>query len=60
MGITIDDVLTSDGINKNFMSWLWNKDRQKYAFIMLGHLELITDELIKQYEESETKDGNDD
>ncbi len=58
MGMAIDDILTSDGINKNFMSWLWNKDRQKYAFIMLGHLELITDELIKQYEECEVDDEN--
>ena len=56
MGMTIDDVLTNDGIDKNFMSWLWNKDRQKYALIVLGHIELITNDLIKKFVESENPD----
>ena len=57
--MTIDDIVTKDGIDKKFMSWLWNKGRQKYALILFGHLELITDELINQYE-SEVDNGNDD
>ena len=53
MGMTIDDIVTKDGIDKKFMSWLWNKDRQKYTLILFGHLELITDDLVKEYTESE-------
>lgn len=49
----VDDVLTEEGIDAEFMSWLWNKDRQKYTLIMFGHLELITDDLVKEFEESE-------
>lgn len=51
--MTIDDIVTKDGINKKFMDWLWNKDRQKYTLILFGHIELITDDLIKKFVESE-------
>ena len=47
--MTREDIVTKDGIDASFMSWLWNKDRQKYTLIMFGHLELITDELINEY-----------
>lgn len=53
MGMTIDDIVTKDGIDKKFMSWLWNKDRQKYTYILFGHIELITNDLIKKFVESE-------
>ena len=59
IGMTINDVLTSDGIDKNFMRWLWNKDRQKYALIVLGHIELITNDLIKEFVESEVEEITD-
>ena len=51
--MTIDDIVTKDGIDKKFMSWLWNKDRQKYTLILFGHIELITNDLIKEFVESE-------
>ena len=54
--MTINDVLTSDGIDKNFMRWLWNKDRQKLTLILFGHIELITNDLIKEFVESEESD----
>jgi hypothetical protein len=57
--MTIDDIVTKDGIDKNFMRWLWNKDRQKYTLILFGHIELITNDLIKKFVESEVEDGND-
>ena len=47
--MTKNDIVTSEGIDADFMSWLWNKDRQRYTLIMLGHLELITDDLVKEY-----------
>jgi hypothetical protein len=56
--MTIDDVVTKDGIDEKFMSWLWDKNRQKYALIVLGHIELITNDLIKEFVESEVEDGN--
>jgi hypothetical protein len=57
MGMTIDDIVTKDGIDKNFMRWLWNKDRQKYTLILFfGHIELITNDLIKEFVESEVED----
>ena len=49
----IDDIITKDGINKKFMSWLWSTDRQKYVHILFGHIELITNDLIKKFAESE-------
>lgn len=39
-------------IDKNFMSWLWETDRRTYTLILFGHVELITDELVRKYEES--------
>lgn len=50
--MTIDDIITKDGINKKFMSWLWSTDRKKYVLVSLGHIELITDDLIKKFEKS--------
>ena len=58
MGMTIDDIVTKDSIDKKFMSWLWNTDRQKYTYILFGHLELITDDLIKEFMENEVEDAN--
>ena len=57
--MSIDDIVTKDGIDKKFMNWLWNKDRQKYTYILFGHLELITDDLVKEYIESGADNGND-
>lgn len=59
MGMTIDNIVTKDGIDKKFMSWLWNTDRQKHTLILFGHIELITNDLIKEFVESEVEDGND-
>jgi len=56
--MTIDDIVTKDGIDKEFMSWLWNKDRKKHTYILFGHIELITNDLIKEFVESEVEDGN--
>lgn len=49
----VDDIVTTEGIDARFMSWLWNRDREKYTLIMFGHLELITDDLVKDFAESE-------
>lgn len=58
--MTRDDILTrEDVINSGFMSWLWNRDREKYSFIMFGHLELITDELLAEWKESEANNATD-
>lgn len=57
MGMTIDDIVTKDGIDEKFMNWLWDKYRQKYVYILFGHLELITDDLVKEYIESGAEDG---
>jgi hypothetical protein len=53
--MAIDDIITKDGINKKFMSWLWNTDRQKYVYISFGHIEFITNDLIKKFAESEVE-----
>ena len=45
----IDDIVTKDGIDRDFMSWLWAEDRKIYTLIMFGHIELITQELIDKY-----------
>ena len=47
--MTMNDIITPQGIDKGFMDWLWNKDRQTFTLIMFGHLELITEELVKEY-----------
>ena len=54
--MTVEDIVTKEGIDASFMSWLWNKDRQKYTLIMFGHLELITDDLVEEYFR-ESEDG---
>lgn len=33
----------------SFEHWLWEKDRELFALISFGHLELLTDELSKEY-----------
>lgn len=48
-GMKKEDIVTKEGIDASFMSWLWNKDRQKYTLIMLGHLELITEQLVREF-----------
>lgn len=53
--MNINDIVTKDGIDTNFMSWLWKEDRQTYTLIMFGHIELITQELIDKYN---AKNGN--
>lgn len=57
--MTINDIVINDGIDKKFMSWLWNKDRQKYTYILFGHIELITDDLVKDFAESEVSNETD-
>lgn len=54
--MTVEDIVTEEGIDANFMSWLWNKDRQKYTLIMLGHLELITEQLVKEFVDAESEE----
>lgn len=55
----IEDVVRTEKDYKEFMSWLWNKDRKTYTFICMGHFELITEELINEYEESRNEEHND-
>lgn len=51
--MTKDDIVTKDVIDTDFMRWLWKEDRQTYALIMFGHIELITQELIDKYKAGE-------
>lgn len=53
--MTITDIVTKDGIDADFMHWLWNIDRKTYTLILLGHIELITDDLIEQYAKERQK-----
>ena len=53
MGIT--EILTKEGIEEDFMSWLWNTDRPIYTLILLGHTELITEELVEKYNKAESE-----
>lgn len=53
--MTREDIVTEEGIDARFMSWLWNKDRQKYTLITLGHLELITEQLVREFVDAESK-----
>lgn len=34
----------------DFRKFMWEKHRDTYTLILLGHLELITDELVKEFE----------
>lgn len=54
--MTKNDIVTSEGIDADFMHWLWNKDREKYTLIMLGHLELITEQLVREFVDAESED----
>jgi hypothetical protein len=51
--VRIDDILTKDGIDTDFMSWLWKENRQTYTLIMFGHIELITQDLINKWEKKQ-------
>ena len=53
----INDIVTKDGINADFVHWLWGKDRETYALILFGHIELITDDLIKEYEADKEREN---
>lgn len=55
--MTIKDIVTKDGIDRDFMSWLWDRDRKTYTLIMFGHIELITQEIIDKYK-TENSDKN--
>ena len=50
-------------LSQEFWEWLWEKDRKSYAYIVMGHTELI-EEKYKEYEqaqankEREDRDGN--
>lgn len=54
--MTVADIVTKDGIDADFMHWLWNKDRKTYTLILFGHIELITDDLIEQYAKAKSED----
>ena len=47
--MTRADVLTKEGIDAEFMHWLWYADRRAYTLIILGHTELITDKLVQEF-----------
>ena len=53
--MTITEIVTKEGIDADFMNWLWNVDRQTYALILLGHIELITEELVEKYNKAESE-----
>ena len=36
---------------RNFREFLWENKRETYTYIMLGHTELITKELIAEFKE---------
>lgn len=55
--MTREDIVTEEGIDARFMSWLWNKDRQKYTLITLGHLELITEQLVREFVDAREPKG---
>lgn len=38
-------------LSKEFWEWLWKTDRKSYAFIVMGHTELI-EEKYKEYEQA--------
>jgi len=38
-------------IDKEFCSWLFKYHREELALILLGHVELVTDEMLDEYEE---------
>lgn len=45
-------------LTQSMAEWLWRYHRDKMAFILLGHLELFTDEMAKEYIEwCKTDDG---
>ena len=54
--MTREDIVTEKGIDVHFMSWLWNKDRHTYTLIILGHLELITEQLVREFIDAESED----
>ena len=37
-------------IDKEFQSWLFKYHREELALILLGHVELVTDEMLDEYE----------
>lgn len=36
-----------------FRKFMWEKHRDIYTLILLGHMELITDELVKEFKKYE-------
>ena len=45
-------------LTQSMKEWLWRYHRDKMALILLGHLELFTDEMAKEYIEwCKTDDG---
>lgn len=43
---------------QSFSHWLWKNHRDIYALVLLGHVELVTDEMTKNYLEwCKTEDG---
>ena len=53
--MTREEIVTKEGIDADFMHWLWNTDRQTYALILLGHIELITEKLVGNYNKAESE-----
>lgn len=37
---------------KEFMRWLWNVDKRKYALISFGHLEEMDENILAKWKES--------
>ena len=45
-------------LTQSLQHWLWENHRDKIGLIMLGHIELITEEMAKEYIEwCKTEDG---
>lgn len=45
-------------LTQSFQHWLWVNHRDKIGLILLGHTELITEEMVKEYIEwCKTEEG---
>lgn len=38
-------------IDKQFRRFLWEKHREEFCYILLGHTELLTDKLEEEFQE---------
>ena len=47
--MSMSDIIKPDGVDEDFMSWLFSLNRRTFAIVKLGHVEYITQELVDQY-----------